>query len=67
MKKLITIGLALMLTLVLLGCTQDTNTNDTNTIDNNINDTTIDVPAEVNQELDSLINEDEQIDVGEII
>ncbi|MFA5764276.1 MAG: hypothetical protein WC915_05710 [archaeon] len=67
MKKVITIVLALMLVSVLFGCTENTNTTDTNTANNDINDTTIDVPAEVNQEIDSVINENEQIDVGEII
>jgi PBP1b-binding outer membrane lipoprotein LpoB len=68
MKKLITIALALMLIGVLLGCTENTSTTETPSAD----DTTVnvpadDVPAEVSEELDSLVNEDETIDVGEII
>jgi hypothetical protein len=68
MKKLITVLLALALVGLLFGCTKEDSA-DTNTPDA---DPTIElptdaVPAEIDTELETVIDEEEELDVGEII
>ena len=68
MKKIIAILVALLLVGLLLGCTQENtnNTNDSTDSGDNINDGG--TSPELDQELDSsIINEDEELDIGEMI